>query len=87
MPQVIKGGDVYKKTRPDELKAFMKFVQEGAPYDVIVDGLNVSHINRTKFPSKLVGGRYFTLEKNECPRMGHLLLPLARAEFDRLSCF
>ncbi|XP_071798445.1 mitochondrial ribonuclease P catalytic subunit-like isoform X1 [Asterias amurensis] len=70
--KVIKGGDVYKKTRPDELKAFMKFVQGGAPYDVIVDGLNVSHINRTKFPSKLL--RQFVVYLSQECRLKCLVL-------------
>ncbi|XP_038066357.1 mitochondrial ribonuclease P catalytic subunit-like [Patiria miniata] len=52
--KVIKGGDIFKKTRPDELQAFMEFVDEGGPYDVIIDGLNIAHIRQNVQPSKLL---------------------------------
>ncbi|XP_033123858.1 mitochondrial ribonuclease P catalytic subunit-like [Anneissia japonica] len=54
--KVIHGTDIFRKTSPKELKAFMKFVDEGAPYDVVVDGLNVALVqfNKTLRPSKLL---------------------------------
>ncbi|XP_022081381.1 mitochondrial ribonuclease P protein 3-like isoform X2 [Acanthaster planci] len=52
--KVIKGGDIFQKTRPDEFEAFMEFVDEGAPYDIIIDGLNLAHIRKNTLPSKLL---------------------------------
>ena len=52
---------MFKKTRPDELAAFVAFVNEGAPYDVIIDGLNVAHIRQNTSPSKMVSSRSIML--------------------------
>nr|XP_002741342.2 PREDICTED: mitochondrial ribonuclease P protein 3-like [Saccoglossus kowalevskii] len=45
MEKVIKSKDVYLKTSPQELKAFIEYVNDGPSYDVVIDGLNVAHID------------------------------------------
>ncbi|XP_075388510.1 mitochondrial ribonuclease P catalytic subunit isoform X2 [Tenrec ecaudatus] len=42
MRNVIDGGDQYKKTTPEELKRFKNFVKNCAPFDIVIDGLNVA---------------------------------------------
>ncbi|KAM6201225.1 mitochondrial ribonuclease P catalytic subunit isoform 2-T2 [Rhynchocyon petersi] len=42
MRNVIDGGDQYRKTTPEELERFQKFVNYCAPFDVVIDGLNVA---------------------------------------------
>ncbi|XP_072023572.1 mitochondrial ribonuclease P catalytic subunit-like [Amphiura filiformis] len=43
LEKVIKGTDIYRQTTPDELESFLNFVNEGAPYNIIIDGLNVAY--------------------------------------------
>lgn len=42
MRDVIDGGDQYRKTTPQELKRFVKFIKSCPPFDVVIDGLNVA---------------------------------------------
>ncbi|EDM03424.1 similar to 1110008L16Rik protein (predicted) [Rattus norvegicus] len=42
MRDVIDGGDQYKKTTPQELKRFERFVKSCPPFDIVIDGLNVA---------------------------------------------
>ncbi|XP_071490587.1 mitochondrial ribonuclease P catalytic subunit-like [Diadema antillarum] len=48
--KVIRGKDIFKKTTPKELGAFMKFVDGGPPYDIVIDGLNVANIKKRITP-------------------------------------
>ncbi|OWK64099.1 Mitochondrial ribonuclease P protein 3 [Lonchura striata] len=41
---VIHGTDTFRKTSPKELEAFQTFVENRLPFDIVIDGLNVSHI-------------------------------------------
>ncbi|XP_018422542.1 PREDICTED: mitochondrial ribonuclease P protein 3 [Nanorana parkeri] len=40
---IIKGEDTFRKTTPQELQAFLQFVNSRPPYDIVVDGLNVAY--------------------------------------------
>ncbi|CAD7691291.1 unnamed protein product [Nyctereutes procyonoides] len=42
MKDVIDGGDLYKKTTPQELERFQNFVKCCPPFDIVIDGLNVA---------------------------------------------
>ncbi|XP_072617515.1 mitochondrial ribonuclease P catalytic subunit isoform X2 [Vulpes vulpes] len=42
MKDVIDGGDLYKKTTPQELERFQNFVKYCPPFDIVIDGLNVA---------------------------------------------
>lgn len=44
MKRVIIGSDIYHKTNPQELQRFKKFIEETKPYDIVIDGLNISYI-------------------------------------------
>ncbi|KFP83664.1 Mitochondrial ribonuclease P protein 3, partial [Acanthisitta chloris] len=41
---VIHGSDTFRKTSPQEFEAFQEFVENRLPFDIVVDGLNVSHM-------------------------------------------
>lgn len=45
---VIHGTDTFRKTSPQEFEAFQTFVENRFPFDIVIDGLNVSHINPRK---------------------------------------
>ncbi|KFQ96182.1 Mitochondrial ribonuclease P protein 3, partial [Nipponia nippon] len=45
---VIHGTDTFRKTSPQEFEAFQTFVENRFPYDIVIDGLNVSHIKPRK---------------------------------------
>lgn len=40
---IIQGEDTFRKTTPQELKAFLQFVNSRPPYDIVIDGLNVAY--------------------------------------------
>ncbi|XP_037992721.1 mitochondrial ribonuclease P catalytic subunit [Motacilla alba alba] len=48
MKDVIHGTDTFRKTSPEELEAFQTFVENRLPFDIVIDGLNVSHIKSRK---------------------------------------
>ncbi|NXC37639.1 MRPP3 ribonuclease, partial [Penelope pileata] len=41
---VIHGTDTFRKTSPQEFEDFQTFVENRLPFDIVIDGLNVSHI-------------------------------------------
>uniref|UniRef100_A0A8C3JH43 Mitochondrial ribonuclease P catalytic subunit n=1 Tax=Calidris pygmaea TaxID=425635 RepID=A0A8C3JH43_9CHAR len=41
---VIHGTDTFRKTSPQEFEAFQTFVENRLPFDIVIDGLNVSHM-------------------------------------------
>lgn len=43
LSRIMKGTDVYIKTTPEELNRFLEFVRKTAPYDIVIDGLNVAY--------------------------------------------
>ncbi|XP_068802540.1 mitochondrial ribonuclease P catalytic subunit isoform X2 [Struthio camelus] len=45
---VIHGSDTFRKTSPQEFEAFQTFVENRLPFDIVIDGLNVSHIKPRK---------------------------------------
>ncbi|XP_014746392.1 PREDICTED: mitochondrial ribonuclease P protein 3 [Sturnus vulgaris] len=45
---VIHGTDTFRKTSPKEFEAFQTFVESRLPFDIVIDGLNVSHIKSRK---------------------------------------
>ena len=45
--RVLTGSDVYHNSNPPELKRFQEFVEKTAPYDVVIDGLNVGYMGNS----------------------------------------
>ena len=46
---VIEGTDVFLHTNPAEVKRYREFVERTAPFDIVIDGLNVAYFqNQTK---------------------------------------
>ncbi|NXD20390.1 MRPP3 ribonuclease, partial [Spelaeornis formosus] len=45
---VIHGTDTFRKTSPKEFEAFQTFVESRLPFDIVIDGLNVSHVKSRK---------------------------------------
>ncbi|KAM0735153.1 Mitochondrial ribonuclease P catalytic subunit [Formica fusca] len=50
MKRVIVGSDIYCKTNPQELQRFKKFIEETKPYDIVIDGLNMTYIRNNYAP-------------------------------------
>ncbi|KPJ06579.1 Mitochondrial ribonuclease P protein 3 [Papilio machaon] len=44
--KLIVGSDLFLKTSPKELSAFLKFVDATAPYDIVLDALNIAYAVR-----------------------------------------
>lgn len=46
MHKVIIGSDVYCNTNPKELSNFQKFIENTKPYDIVIDGLNLTYAQK-----------------------------------------
>ncbi|XP_031623922.1 uncharacterized protein LOC116341153 isoform X2 [Contarinia nasturtii] len=43
MNNVVKGADIYQNTTPEEWDSFEQMIQKNGPFDIVIDGLNVSY--------------------------------------------
>ncbi|XP_064920135.1 mitochondrial ribonuclease P catalytic subunit isoform X2 [Columba livia] len=69
---VIHGTDTFRKTSPQEFEAFQTFVENRLPFDIVIDGLNVSHIK----PRKMQCENTFLPDEGRRPQESlHVLLP------------
>ncbi|KAL4711134.1 hypothetical protein ACJJTC_009505 [Scirpophaga incertulas] len=51
--KLIVGSDILLKTVPEELEKFLKFIKSTAPYDIVIDSLNISYVARNGTYDKL----------------------------------
>lgn len=49
MSNVVVGKNIFNNSSPQELQDFKDFIEITAPYDVVVDGLNLAYAYRGKF--------------------------------------
>lgn len=53
MKKVVKGADIYQKTTPEEWQRFERVIHDNGPFDIVMDGLNVSYLaNEKNYSSK-----------------------------------
>lgn len=52
--KVLLGGDIFQKSTPQEVKAFFNYVRKTAPYDCVIDGLNVAYSVGRNYPNSLL---------------------------------
>ncbi|KAL7745692.1 hypothetical protein ACLKA6_009898 [Drosophila palustris] len=50
LDKVLIRKDVFQKSTPEEVARFKQFVEQTAPYDCVIDGLNVAYSTGTKKP-------------------------------------
>lgn len=43
---VLIGKDIFQKTKPEEFNKFLRFLEKAAPFDVVLDGLNIAFKNK-----------------------------------------
>lgn len=54
MTSVMIGKNIFNNSSPQELKDFQDFIEMTAPYDVVVDGLNVAYAFRGKIANNSI---------------------------------
>ena len=47
LTKTLVGDNVYLKSNPKEVESFKEFIQEHAPFDVVVDALNVAALGKS----------------------------------------
>lgn len=48
MKKVVKGADIYQKTTPEEWERFERVIHKNGPFDIVMDGLNVSYLGNLR---------------------------------------
>ncbi|XP_049874935.1 mitochondrial ribonuclease P catalytic subunit [Pectinophora gossypiella] len=59
--RIIVGSDILLKTSPQELQRFLEFVERTAPYDIVLDALNICYA-MGKFKADKVGPLIYVVE-------------------------
>lgn len=52
--KVLLAGDIFQKTTPQEIEAFRNYVRKTAPYDCVIDGLNVAYSVGRNHPNSVL---------------------------------
>ncbi|KAL0125409.1 hypothetical protein PUN28_004499 [Cardiocondyla obscurior] len=83
MDKVIIGSDIYCKTNPKELSRFKTFIESIKPYDVVVDGLNLTYIQKKTGPQLL----WLINIIEHFSKLGKKILVFTRKHQKKLSVF
>lgn len=57
MSNVVVGKNIFNNSSPQELQDFKDFIEITAPYDVVVDGLNLAYAYRGKLNHDSIVGK------------------------------
>lgn len=57
MSNVVVGKNIFNNSSPQELQDFKDFIEITAPYDVVVDGLNLAYAYRGKLNQDSIVGK------------------------------
>ncbi|OQV23717.1 Mitochondrial ribonuclease P protein 3 [Hypsibius exemplaris] len=81
---VIEGTDVFLHTNPAELKRYRDFVEKNAPFDLVVDGLNVAYFqNSSNHDGRSLARQLLTVTEHLLHVRGKRILILGRMHMKR----
>uniref|UniRef100_A0A0A1XG55 Mitochondrial ribonuclease P catalytic subunit n=1 Tax=Zeugodacus cucurbitae TaxID=28588 RepID=A0A0A1XG55_ZEUCU len=72
--KVLIRNDVFQKSTPEEVEHFKRFVTKTAPYDCVIDGLNVAYSMGTKKPAKFLASLLANVVKHFKNQGKHVLV-------------
>lgn len=58
LSDVMIGKNIFINSSPQELKDFKDFIEMTAPYDVVIDGLNLAYAYRSKIANNSLVSQY-----------------------------
>lgn len=74
LEKVLIRKDVFQKSTPEEVERFKKYVQQTAPYDCVIDGLNVAYSTGNKKPPQQLAKLLATVVRYFKDRRKHVLV-------------
>ncbi|XP_036339554.1 mitochondrial ribonuclease P catalytic subunit isoform X1 [Rhagoletis pomonella] len=72
--KVLIRNDIFQKSTPEEVESFKRFVTQTAPYDCVIDGLNVAYSMGAKKPPKVLASLLANVVKHFKNQRKHVLV-------------